>query len=97
MILFSQTTPRETINFNGTLIKKMRLKQLELDRQEFITSLQEEFECLRQHVQRVHIQYQQTSLLKEVLTPLEEATCQMDFSENYCCTFQDEPSQVFYD
>lgn len=87
----------EEIKFEGKTLKKMRLQQHELPKSEFIMKFTAEFAELRQHVRRINSQYIQLATLRENLCPLTEATCQMDYAENYSCIYQDEPSSVFYD
>jgi hypothetical protein len=99
--------PEGTINFSvwekedvvheGTVIKKMRLKEHEVSKAKFCDLFMKEFENLREHIRRTTTQYVQLDQLKQKMDPLKEATCQIDYSENYLCSYQDEPSQVFYD
>ena len=91
------TWQRETISSNESVMKKMKLRECQVDKEEFIEIVTEEFKSLREHIRRNKTQYLEIHHLKQTLIPLEEITCQMDFAENYQCSFQDEPSQVFYD
>jgi hypothetical protein len=88
---------KETVNYKGNLLKKMRLNHLDLSRDEFIESFKEDFGFLRDHIRRIKTQYMEINNLRNSLAPNQEITCQMDYAENYNCVFQDEPSQVYYD
>lgn len=88
---------KEDVPYQGTTIKKLRLKHLELSKVEFCDQFQQQFADLRQHVFRMRKQFTEIEHLKNSLETQTEATCQLDYSENYACKFQDEPAQAFYD
>jgi hypothetical protein len=88
---------KEEVAYQGTTLKKLRLQQLELSKDDFSAKFQDEFQDLRKHVHRMKTQYEELDRLRKNLEPLKHVTCQIDYSENYGCSFQDEPSQVFYD
>lgn len=88
---------KEDISYDGGVIKKLRLKELQDAKANFVEMFDGKFQELRQHVGRVTNQYQHLNLLKEKMPPKTEITCQMDYSENFACTHQDEISQAFYD
>ena len=75
----------------------MRRCTRDLPRDEFVDLVCEEFSSLRDHIFRAYTQYNQISSLREKLDPNTEITIHMDYSENYSCVMQDEPSQVFFD
>jgi hypothetical protein len=79
------------------IVKKMRLHDVTLLKDDFISTFDEEFCELRDHIKRTTNQFQQTRKLRENLLYDEEVTVQLDYSENYTCVYQDEPAQVFYD
>jgi hypothetical protein len=95
-VKFSQWE-KEDVNTNGNIVKKMRLHELIMEKQQFSEYFAAEFSSLRHHVRRVHTQYEQISKLRNNLHPLSQVTCQMDYSENFNVVYQDEPNQVFYD
>jgi hypothetical protein len=86
----------EDINYGGKLVKKIRLKQLELPKTKFASLFKEEFSLFRNHVKRIQSQYCEIDTLRKSLIPMEEVTIQMDYSENYSCAYQDEPSAMYY-
>ena len=88
---------KEEIMYENTAIKKLRLQSHEVSQGQFCEMFKSEFTQLREHVRRVKTQYVQLDNLKMTLEPRKELTCQIDYSENYACSFQDEPSQVFFD
>lgn len=102
-----QTIPEGDVNFtrwqkkdvlyNGTVLKKVKYTKTSLQKEEFIDHFKTELLTFRAHTERVHTQYTEILKLKEHLVPMTEATIQMDYSENYSCTFNEEISQVFYD
>jgi hypothetical protein len=88
---------KDDILFEGKTIKKLKLKQVIMSREQFTLRFEEEFADLREHVKRMRNQFDQMNLLKGNMPPLRHVTCQMDFSENYACRYQDEPAAAFYD
>ena len=88
---------KEDIVTTENVIKKLRLHKVEMQREEFMKTFEDEFSSLREHVRRVHTQYEEISKLRKNLPLMTSATCQMDYSENFNVVYQDEPSQVFYD
>jgi hypothetical protein len=87
----------EEVTYSGKIVHKTRLNNCELPKTEFCEKFKEEFTSLRHHVRRINTQYVELAHLRETLDPMHEITCQMDYSENYSCGYQDEPSAVFYD
>jgi hypothetical protein len=88
---------KEDIEFEGKTIKKLKLKNVELSKQDFSEQFEHDFEDLREHVTRMRNQFDQLNQLKKEMPRLSHATCHMDYSENYACRYQDEPAQAFYD
>lgn len=88
---------REDIPYQDSFVRKLRLKEVEIPKDEFCEKFKDEFTDLRQHVVRMNNQFEELEQLKNNLPPLTAITCQVDYSENFCCSFQDEPSQAFYD
>jgi hypothetical protein len=82
---------------NGNVVKKLRLQDVEIAKENFLEKCHDEFEELRQHIARIKNQYQQIKLLRQNLEPMKQVTCQIDYAENYNCCQQDEPSGAFYD
>ena len=78
-------------------INKIKLQQDMLPRDAFIECFEDEFELLREHIRRTTAQYTQTRNIRENLNIDTEMTIQMDYSENYACIFQDEPSAAYFD
>ena len=78
-------------------VKKFRLHEEQLPKAEFIQIFKEEFSYLREHISRTTNQFAEIKNLRESLNPDTEVTVQIDYSENYLCSYQNEPSQVFYD
>jgi hypothetical protein len=88
---------REEISYQDSTIKKLRLNEVEMNKEDFISKFEDDFTKLREHVKRMKNQFQELERLKTNLPRLTHASCQMDYSENHCCTFQDEPAQAFFD
>lgn len=88
---------RVDITYQNKIIKKMRLADVQVHKQEFKEIFLNESKEFRQHVQRATTQYIEINNLKQNLEPMCEITIQMDYSENYVCSYQDEPSQIYYD
>jgi hypothetical protein len=55
---------KEEIPYQDTTIKKLRLKQVELTKEQFTEKFQDDFQNLREHVNRMHNQYEEMSRLK---------------------------------
>ena len=87
---------KEDIVYNENIIKKLKLKQVDLPKEEFCEIFSDEFLEVRNHVDRMYNQFDQVKLLKNKLS-VNECTMQIDYSENYSCSQQDEPAQAFYD
>jgi hypothetical protein len=85
------------ITYQNKTIKKMRLADVEETKQEFKEKFIKESKEFRQHVKRATAQYVEINNLKQNLQPMSEVTIQMDYSENYVCSYQDEPAQIYYD
>lgn len=77
-------------------IKRTRLQTDVLSKENFAIICKYEFNLLRAHIARYRRQYDQVALLKENL-PVNAATLQIDYSENYLCSYQDEPSALYFD
>jgi hypothetical protein len=92
-----QTWKKEEIMYEGRLIKKLRLNTMEVSKQQFVDTCKQEFKELQEHVRRATAQFREISNLRNSLQPMTEITCQLDYSENYACVYQDEPSAVFFD
>ena len=88
---------KQDIEYQGGIIKKFKLKEIELSKEDFTERFEDEFSELREHVVRMKNQYEHLDLVKKYLSPLTRVTCQMDYSENFACSYQDEPAQAFYD
>jgi hypothetical protein len=88
---------KDKVNYGASVITKLRLHQMSTPREEFLQQFVQELKSLRQHIGRVNTQYSQLSNLRNNLKASREITVQMDYSENYNCVMQDEPSQVFFD
>ena len=58
---------------------------------------EEDFKDLRDHVQRVNKKHEELDWLKKEMPHLTHCTVQMEYSENYSWSYQDEPQQAFYD
>jgi hypothetical protein len=78
------------------IMNKIQLQENEVDKERFVEMFENELELLRQHVHRTTQQFLQIKKLRTDLDIASEVTVQMDYSENYTCVFQNEPSQVFY-
>jgi Rps23 Pro-64 3,4-dihydroxylase Tpa1-like proline 4-hydroxylase len=92
-----QEWQREELIINGNIVKKLRLQQVEQKREDFAIKCKNEFNELRNHVRRVKIQYEELRQMKNNLTYGKDISCQLDYSENFNCKYQDEPSAAFYD
>ena len=53
------------------------------------------FDIFKAHHDRVITQYEQFLILKRQLTQV-DATCQIDFAENYVCSFSQEITSAYY-
>lgn len=71
--------------------QKMRYKEVEehLSKAEFVKHIDSEVVEFREHVNRIHVQYQEMRKLRETLSG-EEIVIWMDFAENYGCTSVEE-------
>ena len=88
---------KDEVLFEGRIMKKLKIKQLELSKEEFCERFEDEFSDLREHVDIMRNQFQEFERLKNKLKPLTEITCNVDYSENYPCVYQEEPAQAFFD
>lgn len=88
---------KEDVTFQDKILKKVRLNKLTYSKETFVKEFVANFNELRNHVRRVSTQYFQLRLMKQNLPPLTEVSIHMDYAENYICSFQDEPSQLYYD
>ena len=88
---------KEEIMFEGKVMKKLKIKQVELSKEEFSEHFQETFIDLRDHVEVMKNQFTELDRLKKKLKPMTEVTCNVDYSENYPCVYQEEPAQAFFD
>jgi hypothetical protein len=88
---------KEEIPYEGNIMKKLRLKTVDMSKSDFIEKFLDECCDMRQHIYRVNTQFTELDHLKKNLQPFTEATCQLDYSENFPCVYQDEPSAAFYD
>jgi hypothetical protein len=87
----------ELTSAQDKVIKKVRLHEETLSKDEFVKVFENEFSDLREHIKRTTNQFEQIRKLRDDLRPEHEVTIQLDYAENYSCVHQDEPSQVFYD
>jgi hypothetical protein len=105
--VFLENLPNDVINFKewqkmeipyqGRNIKKMRITNIELPKEDFVEKVTNEMHEFHEHVRRCTTQYTEIANLRKQLQPMTEITCQIDYSENYNCSYQDEPAQVFFD
>ena len=80
---------------NG-FIKRTRLLSLVVDKDDFMFLCTYVFRNLRDHIMRMKCQFQQVDALKRNLGE-DQVVTQMDYSENFECRYQDEPSALYYD
>ena len=83
--------------YNGKKIRRVNLKEKVTSTSSFIQTLLQEMPKFRKHCERVEIQYKQIRMLKESLTPELEATCQLDYSENWKANFLREITSAYYE
>ena len=76
-------------------MKKVQLVDKRLDKSQFITLVTSELRKFRQHAHRVAQQYGAVKKLKEKLPP-NHITCQVDFAENYTCSWKEEIQSAYY-
>lgn len=77
--------------------QKMQYKKEEehLSKAEFVKHIDSEVEEFREHVNRIHVQYQEMRKLRETLSG-EEIVIWMDFAENYGCTSVEKVQSAYW-
>ena len=90
-----RTWKQVTIPFKEKHIKRTTLVDQEETKEEFKANFLGELILFRKHHERVLVQHENFAKLKEVITA-SEATVQLDFAENYVCSFQNEVSGAYY-
>ena len=85
-----------TIKTEKGEISRIRLTDNTVSKEEIKDIVNSRFEDLRHHVRRCTTQYKELEYLSNHLRP-GEITLQMDYSENYACIYQDEPSALYFD
>ena len=79
----------------GKPVKRTTLFDEGESKEVFHNNFLDNFGIFKAHHDRVITQYRQFLILKRQLTQV-EATCQIDFSENYICSFSQEITSAFY-
>ena len=92
-----QLWEKTTVVIEGKNVKKDRLVDKDLPKDEFVSLVLDMLPEFRDHSSRVEIQYNAVTHLKSILQPNIECTVQMDFSEIWAAQFMNEPSSVYYD
>ena len=102
-----ESIPKETIKYHrwekhvilskGEKKSKIRLTEKNVTKEEFIDEIMKELPSVRQHSERVAIQYEEIRSLKKNMQPQKEATVQLDYSENWQAKFMYEISSAYYD
>jgi hypothetical protein len=96
-IIKFQEWQNEEMEVNGKSVKKLRLRQVEMNKEEFKVMCRDDFNELREHIRRMNAQFSQTTILRNNMPAMTEVTVQIDYAENYKCSYQDEPSAAFFD
>lgn len=82
---------------DGKKTTKLRLHEKKTGKKEFMKELLEELPDFRDHCHRVGVQFTQVRLLKNRLEPEIEATCQLDYAENWKAKYMEEVTSAYYD
>lgn len=89
---------KEEISYkDGKKTTKLRLHEQEREKEKFTKELIDEMPEFRQHCHRVEVQFNQIRLLKERLHPEVEASCQLDYAENWKAKYMEEVTSAYYD
>lgn len=80
---------------NG-IIRHNHLLLQEMEKEDFIMVCDDEFHHIKEHLKRVTGQIEAIQNLKDYLVS-RSAIIKMDYSENFHCHYQDEPSALYYD
>ncbi|XP_072023524.1 uncharacterized protein [Amphiura filiformis] len=83
------------VPYKDKMVKKTALKEVTEAKGSFIDKFVKEMEEFKAHVKRVKTQYEQTRLLRQNL-PDSHVTVQVDFAENYVCSYAEEVQSAYY-
>ena len=89
--MWKQTTQMH----KGKSVKRTTLFDEVESKEVFHKNFLDYFDIFKAHHDRVITQYEQFLILKRQLS-LVEATCQIDFAENYVCSFSQEITSAYY-
>lgn len=84
------------VPYKNQIIKKDKLTDISITKEEFIQFFLEDFPGFVEHSKRVQHQYAAVRELK-VRMGAEEVLVQLDFAENWASKFQNEPTAAYYD
>ena len=93
-VTLSQWTRIETEE-KGKKKTVTRIVEKVVPREQFIEQSNTQLDEFKQHVDRVHVQYEQIKLLKQTL-PEHHFIIQLDFAENYTCRSHEEVQSAYF-
>jgi hypothetical protein len=83
------------VDENGKTKSVMRIVEVTIEKEKFISKLESDTAEFKDHVFRVHKQYKQMRTLKENLSE-HDMILHMDFAENYICKSIDEIQSAYW-
>ena len=90
-----QEWQKTQVPYKETYIHKTALQEDTEPKDKFIQKFLDEMIEFKMHAERVTEQYEQMRLLKQTL-PASHVTVQVDFAENYVCSYADEVQSAYY-